>query len=219
MRTITIKGTGKVSARPDMIILSILIEERAMEYADAMERAAKRIEALEGAAAAMGFQRGELKTISFNVDTAYENQPDGSGSYQSVFAGYAAAYRFRLAFDFDSGRLAGMLSALAESIAAPELSIDFTVKEPSKLEEELLACIAHDAVEKAECLCHAAGVELGQLLSIDYSWGRQDLNSRTRYADEQTVLPMMVRNMKLMPNIEPDEIELIDTASFVWEIV
>ena len=50
MRTITVKGTGNVSARPDYIILSLNIEVLSETYDRAMSEAAERIERLQGAA-------------------------------------------------------------------------------------------------------------------------------------------------------------------------
>ena len=44
MRTITVKGTGNVSARPDYIILSLNIETLSKTYDRAMSEAAERIE-------------------------------------------------------------------------------------------------------------------------------------------------------------------------------
>ena len=50
MRTITVKGTGNVSARPDYIILSLNIETLSKTYDRAMSEATERIERLQGAA-------------------------------------------------------------------------------------------------------------------------------------------------------------------------
>ena len=48
MRTVTVKGTGNVSARPDYIILSLNIEALSETYDRAMSEAAERIERLQG---------------------------------------------------------------------------------------------------------------------------------------------------------------------------
>ena len=54
MRTITVKGTGNVSARPDYIILSLNIEANSKNYDLAMSEAAERIEKLQGVAVRVG---------------------------------------------------------------------------------------------------------------------------------------------------------------------
>ena len=62
MRTITVKGTGNVSARPDYIILSLNIEVLSETYDRAMSEAAERLERLQGAAVRVGYRTEDLKT-------------------------------------------------------------------------------------------------------------------------------------------------------------
>ena len=218
MRTITIKGVGSVSARPDYITLSLGIETQEKEYDDAMQKASKRINSLEAASQKVGFEKGDLKTTSFNVSTAYESVKDRSGNYKREFTGYNCSYRLKLAFDFDSKRLAEVLSAISISGAKPELSIVFTVKDAAKVSEELLMSATKNAREKAEILCRASGAELGNLRSIDYNWGELSIVSRTSYEMEDCIMPMMALRECAAPEIEPDDIDLHDTATFIWEI-
>ena len=83
MRTITVKGTGNVSARPDYIILSLNIEVLSETYDRAMSEAAERIERLQGAAVRVGYRKEDLKTTSFDVQTRYENVKDRQGNFYS----------------------------------------------------------------------------------------------------------------------------------------
>lgn len=85
MRTITVKGTGNVSARPDYIILSLNIEVLSETYDRAMSEAAERIERLQGAAVRVGYRKEDLKTTSFDVQTRYENVKDRQGNYKREF--------------------------------------------------------------------------------------------------------------------------------------
>ena len=156
MRTITVKGTGNVSARPDYIILSLNIETLSKTYDRAMSEAAERIERLQGAAVRVGYHKEDLKTTSFDVQTRYENVKDRQGNYKQEFAGYACSYRLKLAFDFDSKQLAKVISAIADCGAKPELSIAFTVRNPSAVSEKLLISATENARAKAEILCKAS---------------------------------------------------------------
>ena len=156
MRTITVKGTGNASARPDYIILSLNIETNSKNYDLAMSEAAERIERLQGAAVRVGYRKEDLKTTSFDVQTRYENVKDRQGNYKREFAGYACSYRLKLAFDFDSKQLAKVISAIADCGAQPELSIAFTVKIPARVSEELLINTTENARAKAEILCKAS---------------------------------------------------------------
>ena len=181
MRTITVKGVGNVSAKPDYITISMTVESVDNNYDKAMDGAARRIESLKAAAVSAGYEKEALKTTGFNVETRYENVKDRQGNYMREFAGYACVYRLKLAFNFDSKQFAKVISAIAGSEANPELSIAFTVKNPAKVSEELLTSAAQNARAKAEILCRASGCEMGQLISIDYNWGELNIVSRTSY--------------------------------------
>lgn len=209
MRTVTVKGTGNVSARPDYIILSLNIEALSETYDRAMSEAAERIERLQGAAVCVGYRKEDLKTTSFDVQTRYENVKDRQGNYKREFAGYACTYRLKLAFDFDSKQLAKVISAIADCGAQPELSIAFTVKNPARVSEELLISATENAKTKAEILCKASGNALGQLLNV---------YSRTSYEVEDCIQPLMAMSKCAAPEIEPDDIDVTDTVAFTWEI-
>ena len=218
MRTITVKGTGNVSARPDYIILSLNIETLSKTYDRAMSEAAERIERLQGAAVCVGYRKEDLKTTSFDVQTRYENVKDRQGNYKREFVGYACSYRLKLAFDFDSKQLAKAIFAIADCGAKPELSIAFTVRNPSAVSEKLLISATENARAKAEILCKASGSTLGQLLNIDYNWGELNVYSRTSYEVEDCIQPLMAMSKCSAPEIEPDDIEVSDTVAFTWEI-
>lgn len=218
MRTITVKGIGNVSARPDYIVLSLDIEALSETYDRAMTEASERIKKLQDAAVLVGYEKSDMKTTSFIVQTRYENVKDRQGNYKREFAGYACSYHLKLAFDFDSKQLAKVISAIADCGAQPELSIAFTVKNPARVSEELLINATENARAKAEILCKASGNALGQLLNIDYNWGELNVYSRTSYEVEDCIQPLMAMSKCAAPEIEPDDIDVTDTVAFTWEI-
>ena len=218
MRTITVKGTGKVSARPDYIVLSLNIEALSETYDRAMTDASERIKKLQDTAVFVGYEKSDMKTTSFNVQTRYENVKDRQGNYKREFAGYACSYHLKLAFNFDSKQLAKVISAIANCGAQPEISIAFTVKNPERISEDLLISATENAKTKAEVLCKASGNTLGQLLNIDYNWGELNVFSRTTYDVEDSIQPLMAMSKCAAPEIEPDDIDVSDTVTFTWGI-
>ena len=159
-----------------------------------------------------------MKTTSFDVQTRYENVKDRQGNYKREFAGYACTYRLKLAFDFDNKQLAKVISAIADCDAKPELSIAFTVRNPSAVSEELLINATENAKTKAEILCKASGNALGQLLNIDYNWGELNVYSRTSYEVEDCLQPLMAMSKCAAPEFELDDIDVTDTVAFTWDI-
>lgn len=215
MRTITVKGIGAVSVKPDLIVLRLSMETAEYEYDAAMKAAAEKIDFLNKALEAAGFEKKSAKTADFRVRADYDRLNDGKGNYTSVFMGYKCRHELKIEFDFDTKRLAKALSEISKCIAKPEISIDFTVKDSSAVSGELLKAAVKNAREKAEILCAASGAKLGELLSIDYNWGELHLYSATDYDVEDKC--MMLGAADDM-DIEPEEIKARDTATFEWEI-
>ena len=215
MRTITVKGIGAVSVKPDLIVLRLSMETAEYEYDAAMKAASEKIDFLNNAREAAGFEKKSAKTADFRVRADYDRLNDGKGNYTSVFMGYKCRHELKIEFDFDTKRLAKALSEISKCIAKPEISIDFTVKDSSAVSGELLKAAVKNAREKAEILCAASGAKLGELLSIDYNWGELHLYSATDYDVEGKC--MMFGAADDM-DIEPEEIKARDTATFAWEI-
>lgn len=215
MRTITVKGIGAVSVKPDLIVLRLSMVTSEYEYDAAMKAAAEKIDFLNKALEAAGFEKKSAKTADFRVRADYDRLNDGKGNYTSVFMGYKCRHELKIEFDFDTKRLAKALSEISKCIAKPEISIDFTVKDSSAVSGELLKAAVKNAREKAEILCAASGAKLGGLLSIDYNWGELHLYSETDYDVEGKCL--MLGEADDM-DIEPEEIKARDTATFEWEI-
>lgn len=216
-KTITVKGIGKVSAVPDYVVITMSLEAHENDYEETLELAAKKIEYLNASLVEIGFEKKAVKTTSFNVRTDYERVKDRNGNYKSVFNGYVCSHRLKVEFDFDTKRLAQTLYAISKCLAQPELSIVFTVKDASAVNKELLRSATINAKEKAQILCDASGVELGDLLSIDYNWGELNIVSHTEYMLEEKCMAMPVGGLADI-DIEPDDIDVSDTATFVWEI-
>lgn len=215
-RTITVRGVGTVSAKPDYIVISMTITSKDLEYTAAVDKANDRIKLLREAIESAGFAKNDLKIIRFDVNTNYESEPNEHGLYRAKFAGYACRYELKLSMDMDSKRLAKTLTAISGSGADAELNIKFTVKDPEKISAELLRSATENARQKAEILCAASGVKLGDLITINYGWNDSFFDSASNYAmDNELSRGIAVSSV---PEFEPEDIQSSDSATFVWEI-
>lgn len=214
-RTITVKGTGTAKAAPDLIRIVLSLDVKDFDYGFTMRIAERKIDSLKEALAAVGFDRKALKTLNFDVRTDYSSEKDSNGNYKRVFNGYICSHRLKLEFDFDTKQLASTLNAIATCVSDPELSIAFTVKDPAAISADLLRNATTNAREKAEILCSAANVKLGELQAINYNWGELEVVSHTDF-------DMPMKCAALSPGcdieIEPVDISVSDTATFIWEI-
>lgn len=218
MKTITINGVGKVAIKPDLIVISMNLKTLDKDYDKAMIQESLKIQSLSKELEEVGFNKNSLKTTNFNVHTSYENVRDEMGRYKNVFIGYECIHNLKIEFDLDIKRLAKVLAIISQSTSKPEVSIAFSLKDPTIINKELLNQITKNAFEKAEILCAASNVKLGELVSINYSWEKMNLLSNTSYQMETQCMMKSV-NEPVNIDMEPDDICITDTATFIWEII
>ena len=215
MRNIRVTGRGFLKVPPDTTRLTITLRGMYPMYADALRHSAEDTEQLKDDMEKLGFPRKGLKTLSFNVDTEYESYKDRNGDYKRRFKGYQFTHVVKLEFANDNALLGKTLSVLAQSDLNPEFRISYTVKDPEAVKNELLDKAVKDAKAKAEVLTRAAGLSLGEIQTIDYSWGQLDIEF-TPISKDLRDNAMSCGSFAL--DIEPDDVEVSDTVTVVWEI-
>ena len=87
MRTIRVTGKGRIKVKPDMTRITLSLEGIYPEYGETLRRSSQDTERLKDLLAGFGFERSDLKTLNFSVDTEYESDKD-KGAYTQRFVGY-----------------------------------------------------------------------------------------------------------------------------------
>ncbi len=216
MRTIRVTGKGQLSLAPDLTRITMTLEGLCPEYSETLRRSSEDTEALRELLSRFGFARSDLKTLNFSVDAEYESIQE-RGSYKKRFVGYRFHHSMKVEFDSDNQRLGKLLYALANAPVKTEFRITYTVKDPESAKNELLGRAVKDAAAKAAVLAEAAGLRLGAIQSIDYSFGELVF-------EVQPMNRMLMADRSLSAkesydlNIEPDSIQVSDTVTLVWEI-
>ena len=70
---------------------------------------------------------------------------------------------------------------------------------------------------KAEILAAASGVKLGKLLNVEYNWHNAAFDSATSVTADNAMMPRMAK-AAFAANMTPEDVEIVDSAGFVWEI-
>lgn len=217
MRTIRVTGKGQIKVRPDTTRITMTLTGLYKEYAQTLRRSSEDTETIKEVLSGFGFERTALKTLDFSVDTEYESYQDKNNHYKQRFAGYRFRHVLKVEFPSDGERLGRILSALANCKSRPEFRISYTVKDPEAAKNLLLGKAVADAREKAAVLTQAGGVKLGEIQSIDYSWGEINFEYRPMVGS-LAVEKCMAPNDTLAFDVEPDDIDSSDTVTVVWEI-
>ena len=221
MRTIRVTGKGQIKVKPDTTRITISLEGTWPEYGETLRHSSQDTERLKDVLSTFGFERSDLKTLNFNVETEYESYKD-KGTYKQRLIGYRFTQMMKVEFPSDNDRLGKVLYALANCPLKPEFRLSYTVSDPEAAKNDLLGKAVTDAKEKASVLTQAAGVTLKDIQSIDYSWGEIDFEyrpmNRMLMADEYLARPMAAESPSYDMDIEPDDIEVSDTVTVLWEI-
>ena len=138
---------------------------------------------------------------------------------QQRFVGYKFVHDLKIEFDADNELLGKVLYALANASITPEFRLQYTVKDVESAKNELLSKAVADSKTKAEVLTKAAGVKIGEILNIDYSWAELELVAQP------------VRMLKASPamandamgsyqmDITPEDIKVEDSVTVVWGLM
>lgn len=97
-----------------------------------------------------------------------------------------------------------------------EFFIKHTVKDIDALMNELLGKAVKDSRNKSEVLAKAAGVSLGEIKTIDYSWGELEIYSEP--ISKMMLDAPMEADEAYDIVIETDDIDIQDTVAIVLEI-
>ena len=216
MRTIRITGKGQIKVKPDMTRLTITLEDTYREYSETLKHSSEATKQIKDLFLAFGFEKSRLKTLSFNIDTEYKNYKEHD-DYKRIFVGYSYRQVLKIEFDSDNKLLGKILYALANSPLHPEFRISYTVKDPEAAKNRLLSKAMQDAKEKAFVLSQAADVTLKDIQSIDYSFVELDfqVNSIQNMLPSKASVPS-IQDYDI--EIEPDDIDVTDSVTVVWEI-
>lgn len=213
-RTVCIKGTGEVSAKPDFVHISLRISAEDRDYEKANALVVQKTENLRKAVVAVGLKAEDLVTSDFHVNARHKNVSDAHGTYRQEFVGYSCNHSLKLGFAFNGKTLGGVLNALNGCDVCPDINIHFTVKDAKALSEKALEEAYADAEKKAEILAKASGATLGEVIKMDC--GVQpgtDAYSPTTFGVARDAC--LVADM----DINPDEIRISEEVTVTWRII
>lgn len=205
-----------MSVKPDTTSLRITFGGIYKDYEETVRQSAEKTKILREAIEKSGLPGEALKTKDFSIQSEYESYRDYNNDYKKRFLGYKFYHKTQIQFPKDNKMLGRILYELSLCSVKVEFSIDYTVKDKDAVKKEVIKRAVENSREKAEIMAIAAGVSLGEVQSIDYSWGEIDI--RTSPVDKLEVRKSYALEPSYDIDIEPDDIDLADTVTMVWEI-
>lgn len=223
-KIIRVTGRGQVAVPPDRIRLKFSLEERKDTYQEAVRASKQSVAEIRDLFVKLGFDGKELKTESFQIEAVFERETNKKKEWVRVFKGYEYSHSLKIEFDLDHELLGKILGRISRCAFHPEFKILYTVKDREAVKNTLLENAVKDSKVKAEILAKAAGMKLGEIASIDYSWGEIELVNST--------YGKLLDTMKLCEDeaddyyrddepmqLEPDDITASDTVTIIWSLI
>jgi uncharacterized protein len=168
--TISVRGTGKVSAVPDIAVVSVGVRAEAPTAQKALADNNAAMNALHAILKERGVAAKDIQTSRIQVNPMYSQPPrrpndPAAAEFVPRVVGYRVENDVRVT-SRKIDKLGALLDALIEAGANQVHGISFDVGHPEKLLDEARRRAVADAKHKADLLAGEAGVVVGPPWSI-----------------------------------------------------
>ncbi len=209
LRTLSVSGTGRVNAVPDVADISLGVFETAKEAAGASQKAAVSMDAVVQALLALGIDEKDIQTTSISLNASYDwnKQP-------AQIVGWEASNMVNVTVR-DLEAVGDVVDAVVQAGSNQINGISFRVDDPSEAQTLARTAAIEDAQAKAEQLASDAGVEIVGIVSISESGGQQP---QPIYMAREEMAFAGAADMAASTPVLPGEVELSVFVSIVYEI-
>ncbi|ABS63935.1 protein of unknown function DUF541 [Parvibaculum lavamentivorans DS-1] len=165
-RTITITGEGKAMAAPDIAYISTGVVTEGATAAEALAANTKAMAEVFAGLKDAGVAEKDMQTSQFSVYPVYEQQdPQKQEPRTPKIGGYRVQNQLTVTVR-DLTALGGILDKVVSLGSNQMNGISFSIDKPEPLLDEARKDAVKDALRKAKLYAGAAGISLGQIMSI-----------------------------------------------------
>ncbi len=162
-RLISVRGVGRVSVKPDLAVVRVGAEMRAPNVTDATAEVGRRMSAVLVRVKSLGVAENDITTVQYSIDPVAAPRRTEEDPSRIVAYHVANIAQVKIRDLAAVGRiLDGALAAGANTISA----LHFTIDDPLPAEAEARALAVRAAAATAQQLAAAAGVRLGEIVSL-----------------------------------------------------
>lgn len=196
LRTISVTGTGTVEAAPDMATVMIGVTTQAPTAAEALAANTAATDAVIARLTASGIEGRDMQTSNLSINPNWT----GYDSSTPTISGYVASNM--LTIRVRKLETTGTVLDAAVTDGANTLNgLTFGLANPEPAYNEARKEAVADARAKAELLAEAAGVKLGDVLSISDQGAMTDPAPMYREAVASAPVPVVGGELGLIANV------------------
>lgn len=162
---LVVTGEGRLTVVPDIAKVFLGIEEAGVSLKAVQDSVDKKSKNLVDELKKLGISDKDIKTTSYNI---FPEQDFESGSPRIVGFRVSTSYEVKIR-DFDQVNQALVAATGAGANLVGGLAFEVNEETKAKKLDEARSLAVRQAKEKAESLARAAGVRLGEIISISSS--------------------------------------------------
>lgn len=209
--TITVTGEGKVTAVPDIGLISFSVENRGANVTSVQTEGTKKMNEIINYLKAQDIDKKDIRTVQYNLNPIYTyEQATGKQKFDGYQLSQSVEVKMR-----NLEKIGAIIAGASEKGANQIGQLTFSVDEPEQYQQQARIEAIAKAKAKAEAMARAAGISLGKVKSFS-----ENINSPMNY-------PMMYARDAVgtfgaekapAPQVEAGSQEVVVNVSLSFEI-
>ncbi|MCC7357732.1 SIMPL domain-containing protein [Candidatus Uhrbacteria bacterium] len=207
---ITIDGTGKITATPDVAIINLGVQTEALTVKETQKNNTQKMNAIVAAMKKLGIADKDLQTSNYTLNPKIDWR-DGK---QNII-GYTIYQNLTVKLR-DLDKAGEVLSTSAELGMNQSGGIQFTIDEPKTLQERARTMAIEDARKKADQLAKELGLRIVKVVTFSEGVNGNTLPPIPVYAKAQMAdsFERAVQN----PEIQSGSLDVVSHVNITFEV-
>lgn len=168
-RSITVQGQGTVSAKPDLVTLSLGVQTTGETAKEALRLNSQQMTGVLQAIRAAGIEQEDIQTSGINLYPVYEDRSLVQPGEQRQIVGYRASNDVSVRVH-DIDKAGSVLDAAVTAGANQVGGVRFGLSDTDTIVTDALIAAVQNAQAKAQTIADTLGVQLGAALVVNEDW-------------------------------------------------
>ena len=160
--TVSFSGEGKITAKPDIAVISASIVTQAVDSKSAQDSNSTKSNAVDSFLKKQGIAEKDIKTSGYNITPQYKYPPYGG---QATITGYQVTQSYEIKVR-DLTRVSAILSGLVTAGANQVNNLGLQIENPDALKSQARQLAIDNAKKKAQELEKQVGIRLGNIVNF-----------------------------------------------------
>lgn len=204
---ISISGSGKIYAKPDVAILILGVEDKGAKISDIVKNNTDKMNKIIKDVKDSGVDEKDIQTTQYTITPEY-NWTEVRGR---IFIGYSLTQQITVKVrDFE--KIGSILDKATSDGANAVGDLQFTIDEPESVRAEARQKAIEEAKTKAATLANQSGLKIVKLINISEGY---DSYPQPLYAKGGGV---MMESVSAVPDIQAGQMEINSTVILTYRV-